>query len=530
MQLSWGRTGALALLLGMQCAAFAQNPLQVQTDKGTVEGSLTTDGKVRAFKGIPFAAPPVGDLRWREPQSAKAWTGVLEAKQFGSHCMQPMIWKSMVFRDPGQSEDCLTLNVWTPADAKPGSLPVMVWIYGGGYAAGGTSEARQDGQFLAARNVVVVSMNYRLGIFGFFAHPGLTAESPHHASGNYGLLDQALAIGWVKDNIRQFGGDPGNITIFGESAGSFSVNYLTASPLTKDRIAKAIGESGGAMSRAESREEAETAGQKFGEQTLHARTLARLRKVPADRILKAATDRKKHPPHFGPVVDGYLLPDSVAKIFAEGRQAHIPLLAGWTANEGGGVNAQSSVKPTLASFSQQAQKIFGANSDKFLAAYAVTSDETAVRAAREFTDDAGIAYMTWSWLEAHVETGASPVYRYRFDHCSPRDSSYKGAPGAFHSDDIEYVFGTLDSRPGVVWREEDRKLSDLMGAYWTNFARTGNPNGEGLPEWPVYDAAGQWQVMHLNAASEAKPDAARERYLFLDSAWGKPKTGKAAGN
>src|SRR5580704_5052597 len=233
--------------LSLAPALRASNQLQIKTDKGKVEGSLTTDGKVRAFKGIPFAAPPVGNLRWQPPQPAAKWKDARSAKDFGNHCLQTGGYPDMTFHDPGASEDCLTLNVWTPIDAKPGSLPVMVWIYGGGFNTGGTSENRQDGQFLAHRNVVVVSMNYRLGIFGFYVHPELAAESPHHASGNYGLMDEATAIDWVKHNISAFGGDPGNITIFGESAGSFAVSSLMASPLSRDLISKAIGESGGAF-------------------------------------------------------------------------------------------------------------------------------------------------------------------------------------------------------------------------------------------------------------------------------------------
>ena len=240
----------LALSLLTTAAAQAAHPadaLQVKTTNGVIEGTLTNKDQIRAFKGIPFAAPPVGNLRWQPPQPAANWKGVRSAKDFGSHCIQSSGYPDMIFHDPGPSEDCLTLNVWTPANAKPGTLPVMVWIYGGGFSSGGTSESRQDGQFLAARNVVVVSMNYRLGIFGFFELPELTAESPHHASGNYGLLDQTAALAWVKNNIAAFGGDPNNVTIFGESAGSISVSAQMASPLAKGLFAKAIGESGGAL-------------------------------------------------------------------------------------------------------------------------------------------------------------------------------------------------------------------------------------------------------------------------------------------
>lgn len=527
MLLRWVNGVVAGLLIAGPIPGFAADRLQVKTDKGKVEGTLTTDGRVRAFKGIPFAAPPVGDLRWREPQPTAKWKEVRAAKEFGARCMQQSTYPDMIFHDPGQSEDCLTLNVWTPADAKPGTLPVMVWIYGGGFAGGGTSEARQDGQFLAHRNVVIVSMNYRLGIFGFFAHPGLTAESAHHASGNYGLMDQAAAIAWVKNNIKQFGGDPRNITIFGESAGSISVSAQMASPLTKDMIAKAIGESGGALVLVSAsiltRESAEKADAAFGENVLHETTAAGLRKIPAEDLLKAATNRENHTPRFWPVVDGYFLPDSVANIYAAGKQAHIPLMAGWNADEGRAAVVMAKEKPTMASFSEQARKEFGADADGFLAAYKASTDEEVQQVAGDFAGDRFIAYSTWRWLEAHVGTGGSPVYRYFLDLGSPGDKFHTAAMGAFHSDDIEYVFGTLDSRQGAVWRPEDRKLSDEMGQYWTNFARTGDPNGGNLPKWPAYNAADGWQVMHLNADSVAKPDGYRERYVFLDSVWGKPK-------
>src|SRR5690348_856835 len=249
----WMRVARSAwVLLSACCVMFATSAraadnLQVKTDKGKVQGKLSTDGQVRTFLGIPFAAPPVGPLRWKAPQPAPKWKGVKDATNFGYRCMQPDIFHDMHFRDPGESEDCLTLNVWTPAKDKKAKLPVMVWIYGGGFVAGTTSEPRQDGEHLAHKGVVVVSMNYRLGLFGFFVHPDLAAESPQHASGNYGLMDQTAALEWVKRNIKNFGGDPSNVTLFGESAGSFSVSAQMASPLAQGLFAHAIGESGGAF-------------------------------------------------------------------------------------------------------------------------------------------------------------------------------------------------------------------------------------------------------------------------------------------
>jgi para-nitrobenzyl esterase len=521
------RVLTIALTL-IASAAFASNPLKIKTDKGKVEGTLTTDNQVRAFKGIPYGAPPVGDLRWQPPQPAAKWHDTLAAKDFGPHCIQSSSYPDMIFHDSGASEDCLTLNVWTPTHAKPGSLPVMVWIYGGGFVTGGTSESRQDGQFLAHHNIVIVSMNYRLGIFGFFAHPSLTAESPHHASGNYGLLDQAAALAWVKRNISAFGGDPNNITLFGESAGSFSVSSQMASPLSKNLLAKAIGESGAAFHSSglgyPTREKAEQDDAAFAQAAFNTSSLAALRKLSPDDLVKAASAKMTPPPpRFGPDVDGYFLPQSVPDIFAAGQQAHIPLLAGWNADEVRSMITRNPVKPTVDTFTAQATKDFGVNAQQFLAVYPAATDAEVLQSAGDFVSDRFIAYSTWAWLEAQVKTGQAPVYRYRFDLAAPGDKFHPAGTGAFHSDDIEYVFGTLDSRQQATIRPEDRALSAQIQQYWTNFARNGDPNAPTLPTWPTYGPKNDWQVMHLDVPSEAKPDTQRNRYLFLDSVWSKPQ-------
>jgi para-nitrobenzyl esterase len=520
---------SLATILIFSLPALAANPLQVKTDKGKVEGAFTTDKQVIAFKGIPYAAPPMGDLRWKPPMAAAKWKGTHSATNFGSHCVQSGGYPDMVFHDPGPSEDCLTLNVWTPANAKPDShLPVMVWIYGGGFTTGGTSENRQDGQFLAHRNVIIVSMNYRLGIFGFFVHPELTAESPNHASGNYGLMDQAAALQWVKRNINSFGGDPANVTIFGESAGSFAVSTLMASPQTRDLISKAIGESGGAFYSGglgyQPREALEQRNVEFAQTAFGTSKLADLRKLSPDDLVKAATAKTTPPaPRFGPDIDGDFLPESVPSIYAAGKQAHVPLLAGWNADEVRASVLFANPPVTAESFTAQADKEFGERARDFLSVYPATTDAEALASAGDFASDRFIAFSTWRWIEAQIKTGNAPVYRYFFTLGNPGDNNHRASMGAFHSDDIEYVFGTLDSRLGAVWRPEDRKLSDQIGQYWTNFARTGDPNGTGLPRWPTSTPADQYQVMHLNADPAPQPDALRPRYLFLDEVWGKPK-------
>jgi para-nitrobenzyl esterase len=512
--------GVCALALTMP--AQARNMLTVKIDSGKVKGKLSADGQVRAFLGIPYAAPPVGPLRWKPPQPAAKWHGVHSATSFGARCMQPKLYADMIFRDPGQSEDCLTLNVWTPAMKKNAKLPVMVWIYGGGFTTGGTSEPRQDGEHLAHKGVLVVSMNYRLGVFGFLALPALAQESPNHAAGNYGLMDQVAALRWVQHNIAAFGGDPANVTIFGESAGSISVSAQMASPLSRGLFVHAIGESGGAFSRRGglTLSRSEKQGDKFAQSAFATTSLAALRAIPAEELLKKDAPHDEDS-HFSPNVDGDFLPESVPAIYAEGKQAHVPLLAGWNKDEGRSDAIRKSELPPLEFLREMVDKHFGPNAEEFLKVYAASNNTEAVRAADDFSGDFFIAYSTWAWLEAQVKTGNAPVFRYHFELGSPGDPNHPASIGAFHSDDIEYVFGNLDSRQGAKWRPEDYKLSELMQDYWTNFAKAGNPNGPDLPNWPTYNAAGQWQVMHLSPNPHASPDQHRDRYLFLQSLWRK---------
>jgi para-nitrobenzyl esterase len=488
---------------------------QVRIDAGTVEGTASADAKIRIFKGIPYAAPPVGALRWKPPQPVASWTGVRKAVEFAPRCEQGHIYDDMVFRDAGGSEDCLYVNVWTPATSVDARLPVMVWFHGGGFIAGASSEPRQDGEELARKGVVVVSMNYRLGVFGFLAHPELTRESDHNTSGNYGLRDQVAALEWVHRNIPAFGGDAGSVTIFGESAGSMSVSALMASPLAQGLFQRAIGESGaffGSRLEATPRALAELTGAEFAK-SAGAGSLEKLRAKPADEILQASLK-----PHFrfGPDIDGYFLPARVSSIYDSGKQSAVRLLAGWNANEGSYEEIFEKDKPTAKNFVKWVHKVYGEKADALLAVYPAGNDDEAKQSAGDLAGDRFIAFGTWKWIEMHNTTGQSYVYRYEFDQAPPAAAGGESR-GAYHSADIEYVFETLASKK-LPWRPEDTKLSDLMATYWSNFAKTGDPNGEGLPKWPVYDGSSQYQVMHLSGdGSAAAPDAHRARYEFLDS-------------
>ena len=495
---------------------------QVRVTGGLVEGTDSADAKVKVFKGIPYAAPPAGELRWKEPQPLAAWAGVKKATEFGPRCMQGRIYEDMVFRDTGPSEDCLYLNVWAPQVKGDAKLPVMVWIYGGGFQAGATSEPRQDGERLARKGVIVVSMNYRLGIFGFYSHPELTAESAHHASGNYGLLDQAAALKWVHENIAAFGGDPNKVTIFGESAGSFAVSALMASPVSKDFVHAAIGESGaffGKTMGAKHLAESEKRDAVFAEQ-MGMRSIKELRAVDTERLLNAAL-KAKGEDRFSPNIDGYFMPDSPYEIYAKGKQARIPLLAGWNRDEGNYREFFGGQPVTTENYSAKVRTRFGESAAEALKLFSGDSEEEIKKSAGFLSGMDFIAYGTWKWIEMHAKTGEAPVFRYEFDQGPAGGDGNDGEKvGAFayHSAEIEFVFGMLDSKKGIAWRPEDYKLSELMGTYWTNFAKTGNPNGTGVPEWPRYEKRGEYSVMHLAGSSRAAADEHRVQLLFLDKA------------
>jgi para-nitrobenzyl esterase len=497
-----------ALVLGLSTVAHAGS-LTVKTAQGKIEGKTINEGKVRAFMGLPYAAPPVGDLRWKAPEPPAKWKGTRSATEFGAHCAQGRVFDDMIFQDSGPSENCLFLNVYTPANAKGNSkLPVMFWIHGGGYSGGGSSEPRHNGDFLPQKGVVLVTINYRLGVFGFLATADLAKEA-NGAAGNYGLLDMVAALHWVKDNIKNFGGDPGNVTIFGESAGSFAVSTLMASPMAQGLFQKAIGESGAAFSDVlptdtlEAREKKDS----VWVDSLGVKSLAELRAIPTDKILESTKGKGMN--GFAPDIDGRLLTEPVPATYAAGRQAHVPLLAGWNRDEGSFMAMHGM---TVDQWQKMADGLFKDRAPEFLKLYPGDTDAQALRSSIDYGSDSFIAFSTWKWLEAARKTGDSPVYRYHFELAAPPSKFHPGT-FAFHSDDIEYVFGTLATRPGAVWRPEDWKLSDEFMTYWTNFAKTGDPNGPGVPEWPKYGKADE--LIHLDSTITSGPDTLRPRYEFL---------------
>ena len=526
---------AIAILFAMTLAGstFAQD--RVKTANGIVEGTADKTAGTRSFKGIPFAAPPVGDLRWQPPQPVKDWKDVRKTDQFGPRCMQRPIFGDMGFRSNGMSEDCLYLNVWTPAKSGNAKLPVLVYFYGGGFVAGDGSEARYEGESMSRKGIVAVTVNYRLGVFGFLAHPELTKESPHHASGNYGLLDQNAALRWVQRNIAAFGGDPNKVTIAGESAGSISVSAQMASPLSKNLIAGAIGESGsiiGALS-AVPLAEGEQNGIKFAT-GVGATSLAALRAMPAEQLLEATA--KPGTPFPSPTVDGYLFPKPPVEIYAAGEQAHVPLLVGSNSEEMGYFAVLGRESPTVENYRKALQRLYGDKADEVFKLYPASTESEVMDAAQDLAGDRFISYSTWKWIDLATRTGGKRTYYYNYARPRPamrpemgsasaglaggvvRGSQAPANPrppsrGAVHSAEIEYAMGNLDSNKVYAWTPDDYKVSKVMQEYFANFIKTGNPNGPGLPAWPTFDTGNR---MTIDVNTRAEREKVRARYEFLD--------------
>ena len=506
--------------------------LQVKTQYGVLEG-FEQDG-VKKFLGVPFAQAPVGELRWKAPQPVQAWEGVRDAKQFGDDPMQPDIFGDMSFRGPGRSEDCLYLNIWTTATTTADALPVLIYFNGGGLMAGSGSEPRYDGSSLAKEGVIGVTANYREGVFGFFAHPDLTAASDYKGSGNYGFLDQVAAIKWVKENIAAFGGDPARITIVGESAGSFSVSLLMCSPLSKDLIAGAMLSSGAEVLPyvPSSQADADAAGAELLKQAGVA-NLADAMALSADSLQRLLPPRGM----ANVVLDGYFMKENPDDIFQKNGQAQVPLLAGWNSLEAHPMQALQGQAPTVENYKNALKAQFGDMTDEIFAAYGITTDvDVLSQKGFDLVSDLFTGFPTWKVCDYHAKSGL-PVYRYHYMHPRPQVSAKMGdktgalaggvrekteeekkagaqqpiAPGAVHSADIEYAMGTLDTNEYYDWTDDDRAISKLFLTYYANFCKTGNPNGEGLPQWTAItkenlDAA---PVMKIDV--ESKEVASQER-------------------
>lgn len=508
------------LALAFASTVGAQTSAPVRTQAGLVKGTVV-DG-VRVYKGIPFAAPPLGDLRWAPPEPPKAWKGVKETIAYPPACMQtPVVNEALGLAPVKVSEDCLYLNVWTPAKSATARLPVMVWIYGGGFIIGGTSMPQYDGLNLAKKGVVYVSIAYRLGPLGFLADPELTKEQGGH-SGNYGLLDQIAGLKWVKRNIAAFGGNPNKVTIFGESAGGISVSMLCASPLAKGLFEGAISESGGSFGPAlEDHDAGENVPTLAGAEqkgaayisSLGASSIAAARKLPVEDIQK----------HVGtglgsgwwPNFDGYVLLGDQYKLYQEGKYNDTPILIGTNADEGALFVASTDMQKYKASVDNG----YGEFARNILAAYPDNSQQQALRSARDLARDINFGWSTWSWARLQSDTGKGKVFVYYFNH----RPQYPDLPqfkdwGPAHGSEISFVFGNFTK--GMPATPEDKEVSEQLISYWTNFAKYGNPNGKGLPEWPAFTNAHQ-QAMELDTPSKAIPMPNLDKLKVLDGyfAW-----------
>jgi len=518
-------------------------PVQVTIENGIIEGNYDTNTGLQLYLGIPFAKPPVGDLRWKAPQPLDNWDGVRETKEFGPRPMQTNVYGDMVSRSDGVSEDCLYLNVWTPAKRDTKGLPVLVYFYGGGFVAGDAAEYRYDGESMAKKGIVVVSPNYRLNIFGFLAHPGLTAESPYHASGNYGLLDQLAALRWVKNNIEAFGGDPNRVTIAGESAGSISVSMQMASPLAKDLIHGAIGESGAGIKPTLPPiplAEAEKTGQEFVENAGYS-GIKEFRALDTRDIYEIYNASGRF--GFPMVIDGYFLPESLPEIFNAGEQAQIPLLLGWNSAEIPGMSFMQGKHYNEKDYVDVVKKTFPDDFDKVLELYPYESETEVEISATALASDRFIAYSTWKWFDLHRKNSDQPVYRYLFSKLRPplvdegltsglaggtipRDPGFRTPEpiGAPHACEIEYCLGNLHLVNTFVWSAEDYQVSRIMQNYFANFIKTGDPNGSNQPQWPSTEPNDpNPPVMILDVESQVENAGDDARYRFLDEFYGNNK-------
>lgn len=503
----------ILILLVAGCGAAPEPASRVTIDAGTLIGDVGRDSTVLVFRGIPYAAPPVDSLRWRPPQPVEPWEGTRDATRFASTCMQVLPPPGSFYHDEffqeqePMSEDCLYLNVWTSAERPDEQRPVMVWIHGGAFIQGSGSMPSFDGEALAGKGAVVVTINYRLGAFGLMAHPELSAEAEHRSSGNYGLLDQIAALQWVQENISAFGGDPGRVTLFGQSAGAASVNALMASPLADGLFHRAILQSGSiyGFGPHPPLRTAEEQGREFASR-LGASSIDDLRDLSPDTLLEQSRGER-----FSVNVDGFVLPAPIAEVFGRGDQQDVPVLTGTTADEG-----TAMVSPDLSASDYQSmmRNRYGNDADAFLRLYPADTDAEARESFNESFSNQ-LAWGSHKLAEVHSQTSSSDAYLYFLTHIPPgRDPDRYGA---FHSSDLVYVFSSLRAvdRP---WTAADSSLADLISSYWLNFARDGDPNDADLPNWPAYDSE-QNNVMNLGEPIGPGSALSNEALELFESRW-----------
>ena len=531
-------------MLFFALAAQAQNnfgfPVQTKISNGMIEGLYDTKTGLQTYFGIPFAKPPVGNLRWKEPQPLDNWSGVRETKKFGPRPVQGIVFGDMQSRSDGLSEDCLYLNVWTPAKRSTTGLPVLVYFFGGGFVAGDASEPRYDGASMAQKGIVVVTVNYRLNIFGFFAHPELSKEAPYKSSGNYGLLDQHAGLKWVQKNIAAFGGDPKRVTIAGESAGSIAVSAQMVSPLSKDLIAGAIGESGAGINPTLAPvplAEAEKVGYEFAKNAGYP-TLAQLRALSTRELYEMYTESKRF--GFPTVVDGYFYPKTIPELYKAKHVAQIPLLLGWNSAEIPGMAFMQGEPYAKDNYIAKVKAAYPSDFEEVLKLYPDGTPKEIELSATALASDRFIAYSTWKWFDLHRKTTGKPVFRYLYSKLRPplvdqsktpglaggtvsNENAPKPPPavGAPHACEIEYCMGNLDLVKDYAWTPDDYKVSETMHSYFANFIINGNPNGEKLPNWPSAEPNDDSPpVMIIDTESKAVDAKHDARYLFLDKAFG----------
>ena len=529
-------TLSIGSLLGMAQANTNAFAVQTTTQNGIIEGNYDTKTGIQTYFGIPFAKPPVGDLRWKDPQPVVSWKGVKETKHFGPRPMQVLIWGDMNSRSNGVSEDCLYLNVWTPATRNTKNLPVLVYFYGGGNVAGDASEPRYDGETMAKKGIVVITCNYRLNVFGNFAHPELSAESAHQSSGNYGYYDQLAALQWVKNNIAAFGGDPNHVTIAGESAGSIAVSYQMASPLAKGLVHAAIGESGAGIEPTMAPvtlQEAEKTGKDFAEKAgVH--SLKALRALSARDLYEMYVESKTF--GFPVVLDGYFLSKYLNQIFNAKEQAQIPLLVGWNSAETPGSAFMQGQPYTVENYINRVKAAFPNNATEILNLYPAHSEKEVELSATAMSSDGFIAYSTWKWFDLHRKNSSQPVYRYLYSKLRPalvdanlvsglaggtiskkEAAAAPPAVGAPHACEIEYCMGNLHLIKEYAWTPDDYQVSETMNNYFANFIKSYNPNSSNLPEWKLATSNDPTPpVMVIDVKSRTEKALHDARYELLD--------------